>query len=591
MKQRQHRKEKTYRVLLHSIREYKKTSILTPLLVIIEVVLEVLMPLIMAQMIDQMTGQSMTPIYKFGTILVLMAFASLFSGMIAGKFGAIASTGFAKNLRKDIFYKIQDFSFNEIDGFSSSSLVTRLTTDITNVQNAYQMVIRIAIRTPLMMTFAFLMTFTISWQLGLIFVVVIPLLASGLIIILKKVFPKFKIIFKKYDQLNNNIQENISGIRVVKSFVRADYEKNKFNKDAQEIKNDFTKAEKIIALNNPLMMFSIYIVIVLIAYLGAKMIVVSDAVSLTTGELSTLITYSTMILMSVMMFSMVFVMIAISNESIKRIAEVLSTQSTLDPNEDGIKHIKDGSIQFSNVSFKYSSKAKKYALKDINVSIESGQTIGILGVTGSSKSTFIQLIPRLYDATVGDVFVGGINVKDYQLKTLRDEVAVVLQKNTLFSGTLLDNLRWGNKEASLEEVKEAASLACIDDYIEKLPEKYLTHVERGGTNFSGGQKQRLCIARAILKKPKIIIFDDSTSAVDTKTDAKIREAMIKKIPQTTKIIIAQRIDSVKDADRIIVFENGEMIADGSHETLLASNEAYNNIYYSQVKQQGGSNHE
>jgi ATP-binding cassette subfamily B protein len=581
------KKQNQLKILMKSIREYKKESILTPLLVIIEVVLEVLIPLLMAEMIDQMTGDTMTPIYKFGTVLIFMAFASLFSGMLAGKFGATASTGFAKNLRKDLFYKIQDYSFKEIDGFSSSSLVTRLTTDVTNVQNAYQMVIRIAIRTPLMMTFAFIMSFSISWELGLIFVVAIPLLGGGLTIILKKVFPIFKVIFKKYDHLNKSVQENVDGIRVVKSFVREDYEKNKFNDAANEIKNDFTKAEKLIALNNPLMMFSMYVVTLLISYFGAKMIISSAGVDLTTGELSTLITYSTMILMSVMMFSMVFVMIAISNESINRIAEVLSTESSLDLHTSGIKKIKDGSITFKNVCFKYSENADKNALENINIDIKSGQTIGILGVTGSSKTTFVQLIPRLYDATQGEVFVGGENVRSYDLKSLREEVAFVLQKNVLFSGTILENLRWGNKNASLEEVKEAAELACASEFIEQFPLKYDTYIERGGTNVSGGQKQRLSIARALLKKPKIIIFDDSTSAVDTKTDAKIREAMAKMIPDTTKIVIAQRVDSVKDADKIAIFENGHIIAFGSHDELIKTNDSYKSIYDSQVKHDGG----
>jgi len=580
-------KTKHYKTLLKSLRSYKKQSLLAPLLVSIEVVLEVIIPLLMAQMIDQMTGDTMTPIYKFGTILILMAFASLFSGMMAGKFAATASTGFAKNLRKDIFYKIQEYSFKEIDGFSSSSLVTRLTTDVTNIQNAYQMIIRIAIRTPLMMSFAFVMSFTISWKLSLIFVGVIPLLGGGLLFILLSVFPVFEKIFKKYDHFNKNIQENIGAIRVVKSFVREDYEKEKFETSAKDIRNDFIKAEKWVALNNPLLMFSMYIVILTISFFGAKMIVTSHGVSLTTGELSTLITYSTMILMSVMMFSMVFVMIAISNESIKRVAEVLNKETSIDSHVNGLKTIENGSVEFKNVSFKYSENAKKYTLENINVQIKSGQTVGILGGTGSSKSTFAQLIPRLYDVSKGEVLVSGKNVKSYALKALREEVGFVLQKNVLFSGTILENLRWGNKHATLEEVKHAAKLACIDDFIEQLPNQYDTYIERGGTNVSGGQKQRLSIARALLKKPKIIIFDDSTSAIDTKTDAKIREAMTKMIPETTKIIIAQRIDSVKDADQIIVFDQGKIVAIGSHEQLLNTNLMYKNIYDSQVKHHRG----
>lgn len=584
----QRKKTKSFKVLMRSIREYKKYSILTPSLVVIEVVFEVLIPLIMAQMIDQMTGNTMEPIYKFGTILILMAFSSLFAGMFAGKFGAIASTGFAKNLRKDIFYRIQDYSFTELDEFSTSSLVTRLTTDVTNVQNSYQMVIRIAIRTPLMMIFAFIMSFTISWELGLIFVVVIPLLGGGLALILTRVVPLFRRIFRKYDDLNNSVQENVSGIRVVKSFVRDEYEINKFDKAATEVKKDFVSAEKIIALNNPLMMFSMYVVTLLVSYFGARMIINSSGLALTTGELSSLITYSTQILMSVMMFSMVFVMIAISTESFNRIAEVLTTNSTLDPNVEGDKNVENGSVEFKNVCFSYSKEAKKYALENINLRIESGETIGVLGVTGSSKSTLVQLIPRLYDVSKGEVLVGNKNVKEYDLKSLRDEVAVVLQKNVLFSGTIAENIRWGKKDASIDEVKEVARLACADEFIEQMPDKYDTHIERGGTNVSGGQKQRLCIARALIKKPKVIIFDDSTSAVDTKTDAKIREAMAMMIPDTTKIIIAQRVDSIKDADRIIVMDNGRVGAFDTHENLLKNNKAYKEVFESQTKSAGGA---
>lgn len=579
--------KKPFKVLMESIREYKKASILTPSLVVVEVILEVLIPLIMAEMIDQMTGSTMEPIYKFGTILILMAITSLFAGMFAGKFGATASTGFAKNLRKDIFYRIQDYSFKELDGFSTSSLVTRLTTDVTNVQNAYQMIIRIAIRTPLMMIFAFIMSFTISWELGLIFVVAIPLLGTGLALILSRVVPLFKRIFRKYDNLNNSVQENVSGIRVVKSFVRDKYEIDKFDKAASDVRNDFISAEKIIALNNPLMMFSMYLVTLLVSYFGARMIINSSGLALTTGELSSLITYSTQILMSVMMFSMVFVMIAISTESINRIAEVLTTNSTLDPNVEGDKEVIDGSVEFKNVCFSYSKDAQKYALENVNLKIKSGETIGILGVTGSSKTTLVQLIPRLYDVTEGEVLVGNKNVTEYDLKSLRDEVAVVLQKNVLFSGTIAENIRWGNKNASIEEVKEVSRLACADEFIEKMPDKYDTYIERGGTNVSGGQKQRLCIARALLKKPKIIIFDDSTSAVDMKTDAKIREAMATMIPNTTKIIIAQRIDSIKDADRVLVMENGHVGAFDTHDNLLKTNKAYKEVFESQTKSVGG----
>lgn len=584
-------KKNPVKILMGSIREYKKYSILTPLLVVVEVVFEVLIPLVMAEMIDQMTGNSMEPIYKFGLILILMAISSLFAGMMAGKFGATASTGFAKNLRKDVFYKIQDYSFSEIDQFSASSLVTRLTTDVTNVQNAYQMIIRIAIRTPLMMAFAFVMSFTISWELGLIFVVMIPLLGGGLALILTRVFPIFRRIFKKYDRLNEGVQENVSGIRVVKSFVREGYETDKFRVAAEDVKNEFTRAEKIIALNNPLMMFSMYLVTLLVSYFGATMIINSNAVSLTIGELSSLITYSTMILMSVMMFSMVFVMIAISTESINRIVEVLDTKSSLDPNESGISDVKDGSISFKDVSFSYHKDALKPVLQNINLDIKSGETIGILGVTGSSKSTLVQLIPRLYDVSDGVVTVGGVNVKDYNVHSLRNEVSVVLQKNVLFSGTIEENIKWGNKNATIEEVKRVAELACASEFIEKMPEGYNTYIERGGSNVSGGQKQRICIARALLTKPKVIIFDDSTSAVDTKTDSLIREAMNTMIPDTTKLIIAQRIDSVKESDRILLIDDGKVMAFDSHDNLMKSNDVYQEIYYSQVKSDGGENNE
>ncbi|MFA7075431.1 MAG: ABC transporter ATP-binding protein [Candidatus Izemoplasmatales bacterium] len=576
-----------YKVLVKSIREYKKQTLLTPALVIIEVVIEVLIPLIMAEMINQMTGDTMKPIYYFGTVLIIMAVSSLLAGMFAGKYAATASAGFAKNLRKDIFYKIQDYSFHEIDKFSSSSLVTRLTTDVTNSQQAFQMIIRIAIRTPLMMVFAFIMAYTISWKMAMIFVVIVPALGLGLALILVKVFPIFQKIFKKYDRLNNSVQENVSGIRVVKSFVREDFENENFEKAAKDVRNDFTKAEKIIALNNPLMVFSTYLVTVLIAYFGSTMIINSQSLDLTTGELSSLVTYSVMILMSVMMFSMVFVMIAISAESVNRIAEVLETESTLDPNPNGDVTVRDGSIDFKDVSFSYSKDQSKYVLQDINLSIKSGETIGVLGVTGSAKSTLVQLIPRLYDTSCGEVLVGGKNVKDYELHSLRDAVAFVLQKNVLFSGTIAENIRWGNKDASLEEVKEAARLACADEFIDQLPKTYDSYIERGGTNVSGGQKQRLCIARALIKKPKIIIFDDSTSAIDTKTNAKITEQMAMTLPNTTKIIIAQRVASIQSADRIVIIESGRIVAFDTHENLIKTNESYQETYNSQTNTAGG----
>lgn len=576
-----------FRILMKSLRTYKKQSLLTPLLVVVEVVIEVLIPLLMAEMINQMTGDTMRPIYFFGTILILMAICSLLAGMFAGKFAATASTGFAKNLRKDIFYKIQDYSFKEIDQFSSSSLVTRLTTDVTNAQNAFQMIIRIAIRTPLMMTFAFIMAYTISWKMALIFVVIVPVLGGGLALLLTRVFPIFMRIFKKYDRLNNSVQENVGGIRVVKSFVREDYENKKFEVAAKDVRDDFIRAEKIIALNNPLMIFSIYLVTLLIAYFGSTLIIDSQALELTTGELSSLVTYSMMILMSVMMFSMVFVMIAISSESVNRIVEVLTTDSTLDPNPEGATLVMDGSVEFRDVCFSYSKDASKYALEDINLSIKSGETIGVLGVTGSSKSTLVQLIPRLYDASCGQVIVGGKNVVDYELHALREAVAFVLQKNVLFSGTIAENIRWGRKDATLEEVKAAARLACAEEFIDQLPKGYDTYIERGGTNVSGGQKQRLCIARALIKNPKIIIFDDSTSAIDTKTNAKITAQMAKTLPDTTKIIIAQRVASIKDADRIVIMENGQIVAFDTHEALMKNQESYREIYDSQIKTSGG----
>ncbi|MFA7107142.1 MAG: ABC transporter ATP-binding protein [Candidatus Izemoplasmatales bacterium] len=576
-----------YKTLFKSVRQYKKQSILTPTLVILEVIFEVLIPLIMAEMINRMTGDTMKPIYYFGSILIVMAILALISGMLAGKYAATASTGFAKNLRKDMYYKIQDFSFNEIDRFSSSSLVTRLTTDVTNAQNSYQTIIRIAIRTPLMMIFAFIMACTISWKMALVFVLIVPILGVGLGLILIKVFPIFKRIFNKYDQLNNKVQENVSGIRVVKSFVREDYESDNFEMASKSVRDDFTRAEKIISLNHPLMVFCTYAVSVLVAFFGSKMIIETQSVGLTTGELSSLVTYSVMILMSVIMFSTVFVMIAISAESVNRIVEVLDTESSLSPNLDGEKQVEDGSIEFKNVCFSYSQDSSKYVLQDIDVKIKSGETIGVLGVTGSGKTSFVQLIPRLYDVSAGEVIVGGKNVKDYNLHDLRESVAFVLQKNVLFSGTIEENIKWGRKDASLDEIKEASRLACADEFVEQLSKKYQTYVERGGSNVSGGQKQRICIARALIKNPKIIVFDDSTSAIDTKTNAKITENMAKALPNTTKIIIAQRVASIQTADRIIIIENGKIVDFGTHENLLMRNDSYKEIYYSQMKTTGG----
>ena len=566
------------RTLMKSIRQYKKESIQTPVLVACEVIIECLIPLIMAQLIDEMTGESLTPIIKYGVILLVMAFASLFFGATAGKTGATASCGFAKNLRQDLFYKIQDFAFADIDKFSASSLVTRMTTDVTNVQNAYQMIIRVAVRTPLMIIFSVIMCFSINAEMSLIFVVIVPILGVALFGIAIKVFPIFKRIFKKYDALNNSVQENVAGIRVVKSFVREDFERKKFHKAADEVRTDFTNVEKILAFNNPIMMFCIYITMLLISFFGAKLIINTGATQLTTGELSSLINYSVQILSSMMMLSMVFVMISMASESSKRIAEVLSQESSLVSPQNGETVVENGDI-----TFEYSEKSEKNALENINLKIKSGQTIGIIGGTGSSKTTLIQLISRLYDATQGRVLVGDKDVKDYDLTSLRDAVAVVLQKNVLFSGTIKENLRWGNKNASDEELVRVCKLAQADEFIEQFPDKYDTYIEQGGTNVSGGQKQRLCIARALLKKPKILILDDSTSAVDTKTDTLIRKAFKEEIPDTTKIIIAQRVSSVEDADMIVVLNNGKIAEQGTSAELLELNGIYREVYDSQTK--------
>lgn len=571
------------RTLMKSIRQYKKESIQTPVLVACEVIIECLIPLIMAQLIDEMTGESLTPIIKYGVILLVMAFASLFFGATAGKTGATASCGFAKNLRQDLFYKIQDFAFADIDKFSASSLVTRMTTDVTNVQNAYQMIIRVAVRTPLMIIFSVIMCFSINAEMSLIFVVIVPILGVALFGIAIKVFPIFKRIFKKYDALNNSVQENVAGIRVVKSFVREDFERKMFHKAADEVRTDFTNVEKILAFNNPIMMFCIYITMLLISFFGAKLIINTGATQLTTGELSSLINYSVQILSSMMMLSMVFVMISMASESSKRIAEVLSQESSLVSPQNGETVVENGDITFENVSFRYSEKSEKNALENINLKIKSGQTIGIIGGTGSSKTTLIQLISRLYDATQGRVLVGDKDVKDYDLTSLRDAVAVVLQKNVLFSGTIKQNLRWGNKNASDEELVRVCKLAQADEFIEQFPDKYDTYIEQGGTNVSGGQKQRLCIARALLKKPKILILDDSTSAVDTKTDTLIRKAFKEEIPDTTKIIIAQRVSSVEDADMIVVLDNGKIAEQGTSAELLELNGIYREVYDSQTK--------
>lgn len=572
------------RVLKKSIREYKRDSILTPILVAFEALVECIIPLMVANLVNKMqNGCDLSVILKYGVILIIMACFSLLFGALAGITAANASAGFGKNLRKDLFMAVQNFSFENIDRFSASSLVTRMTTDVTNVQMAYMMIIRTVVRAPLMLIFSLVMGFIMGGPLAFIFLFTIPVLGIGLGLVIKKTMPLFRKVFKKYDNLNNSVQENINGIRVVKSFVREDFEMKKFNEAAEDVCADFTKAEKILALNNPMMQFCLYVVMIFVLTFGSYLVVNFGGVIIQVGQLSSLLTYSFQILMSLMMLSMIFVMVTISIESCERIVAVLEEKRTISNPENPIYEVNDGSIDFNNVSFKYSKRADRYALENINLHIKSGQTIGILGGTGSSKTSLVNLISRLYDVTEGEVKVGGVNVKDYDLVTLRDAVSVVLQKNVLFSGSIKENLRWGNKDATDEEIEEACHLACADEFIEQFPDKYDTHIEQGGTNVSGGQKQRLCIARALLKKPKILILDDSTSAVDTKTDAIIRAGFKKFIPETTKIIIAQRVSSVQDADQIIIMNNGSIEAVGTHDELLASNPIYQEVYYSQNK--------
>lgn len=570
------------RVLKKSIREYKRDSMVTPILVAFESLTECFLPLMVATLVNKMqNGCDLSVIVKYGVILVIMACFSLLFGALAGITAANASAGFGKNLRKDLFVAVQNFSFENIDRFSASSLVTRMTTDVTNVQMAYMMIIRTVVRAPLMLIFSLIMGFVMGGRLALIFLFTIPVLGIGLGLVIKKTMPLFRKVFRKYDNLNNSVQENINGIRVVKSFVRENFEMKKFNTAAEDVCNDFTRAEKILALNNPMMQFCIYVVMIFVMTFGSFLVVNFGGAIIQVGQLSSLLTYSFQILMSLMMLSMIFVMVTISMESCERIVAVLEEKHTISNPENPIYEVKDGSIDFNNVSFKYSKRADRYALANINLHIKSGQTIGILGGTGSSKTSLVNLISRLYDVTEGEVKVAGVDVRDYDLVTLRDAVSVVLQKNVLFSGSIKENLRWGNKEATDEEIEEACHLACADEFIEQFPDKYDTHIEQGGTNVSGGQKQRLCIARALLKKPKILILDDSTSAVDTKTDAIIRNGFKKFIPETTKIIIAQRVSSVQDADQIIIMNNGSIEAIGTHDELLASNPIYQEVYYSQ----------
>ncbi|NEG90395.1 ABC transporter ATP-binding protein [Bifidobacterium aerophilum] len=575
------------RTLAGSMREYRKESLLAPLFVFIESILEIVIPTVMASLIDQgITGGSMPAIVKFGLILLVCSLVSLACGFLAGKFAAIAAAGFAKNLRRDQFEKVQGFSFTNIDRFSTGSIITRLTTDVTNLQNAYGMMIRMGVRAPIMVVVAWIFSFRISPSISLVFLACVPILAIGLCGLAVLVHPVFERVFHTYDALNNVVDENLQGVRVVKSYNRESYEISKFDRISQRIFKDFTKAERIMSFNSPIMMFCIYASMILISWMGAQQIVASGnnaALGLTTGDLTALVTYAMQILMAMMMLSMIFVMIIISQASAERICQVLQEESTVTDPERPIMEVPDGSVRFDHVTFRYSDSSEKPVLDDIDLDIRSGMTVGIVGGTGSAKSSLVQLIPRLYDVSAGSLKVGGIDVRDYDLEVLRDQVAMVLQKNVLFSGTIAENLRWGNPNATDEEIRHACQLAQADGFIQEFPDKYDTYIEQGGTNVSGGQRQRLCIARALLKKPKILILDDSTSAVDTKTDKLIRAAFHNEIPDTTKIIIAQRVASVQESDMILVMDNGRIMARGTHDELLATCDEYRSIYESQTK--------